>query len=175
MSIFLLVVIRFGHQNDVNSIELSSLLIGMSGRLIRPSLGIKIGRIMCRCPIFFISNWNREIRLSISLSIMNLKRRNWAGNPSKGRHKKDSTSRMNLNVKRRVVNDGTRTPLTCKLDFEVWLHKPNSFLMLWSNEIPAWPVFRNCFLAIPRFNYYVIPSFRSKASVFFVFIPMVTS
>ena len=52
MSIFLLVEILFGHQNDVNSIELSSRLINMSGRLIRPSLGIKIGRTMCRCPIF---------------------------------------------------------------------------------------------------------------------------
>ena len=124
---------------------------------------------------FFIANWNREIRMSISLSIINLLNRNWTGNPSEGCLQEDSTSGINVSIKRQVVNDGTRTPLTCKLDFEVWLHKPNSFLMLWSNEIPAWPVFRNCFPAIPRFNYYVIPSFWSKALVFLVLIPMATS
>ena len=43
---------------------------------------------------------------------MNLKRRNWEGNPSEGCLEEDSTSGTNVNIKRRVVNDGTRTQLT---------------------------------------------------------------
>ena len=64
VSIFPLVEIRFGHQNDVNSIELSSRLINMSGRLIRPSLGIKIGRTMCRYPIFLLQIETEKLELA---------------------------------------------------------------------------------------------------------------
>ena len=52
VSVFPLVEIHFGHQNDVNSTESSPRSIGISDRSIRRSLGIKIGRTMCRCPIF---------------------------------------------------------------------------------------------------------------------------
>ena len=68
--------------------------------------------------------------MSISLSIINLKRRNWAGNLSEGCLQEGSTIGMNVNIKRLVVTDSTSTPLTYKLDFEVWLHKQNSVLTL---------------------------------------------
>ena len=66
--------------------------------------------------------------MSISLSIMNLKRRNWEVNPSEGRLEEVSIGVIVFSIKRPVVNDGTRTPLTLKFDFEGWLHKQNSFI-----------------------------------------------
>ena len=68
--------------------------------------------------------------MSISLSIMNLKRRNWAGNPSEGCLQEDPTIVIDVSIKRPVVNDGTRTTLTRKLGFEVLPHKLNSVLTL---------------------------------------------
>jgi len=49
VSIFLLVEVCFGHQNDVNSIGSSLRLICMTVRSIRWSLGIINGRTMCCC------------------------------------------------------------------------------------------------------------------------------